>query len=182
MVPLMLVSAISYFINKSILKYSIYTKALAEQGDLLSHENRDNSILKRLKLKYLLEKDFVILRPDDTPQSRSIDIVHTNRNIFPVVNQEGVLTGILHSDRLLELLVSKKEEDQNKLVKDIAQPANKIINIDTPMFEVMQIMDRQDTRILPVTDSKGIYLGFVTKNTIFNKYRIMLMRQVNYMQ
>ena len=182
MVPLMLVSAISYFINKSILKYSIYTKVLAEQGDLLSHENRDDSILKLLKLKYLLEKDFVILRPGDTPQSRSIDIVHTNRNIFPVVNEEGVLTGILHSDRLLELLVSKKEEDQNRLVKDIAQPANKIIDINTPMFEVMQIMDRQDTRILPVTDSNGIYLGFVTKNTIFNKYRIMLMRHVNYMQ
>jgi CIC family chloride channel protein len=182
MVPLMLVSAISYFINKSILRYSIYTKVLAEQGDLLSHENRDDSILKRLKLKYLLEKDFVILRPDDTPQSRSIDIVHTNRNIFPVVNEEGVLTGILHSDRLLELLVSKKEEDQNRLVKDIAQPANKTIDINTPMHEVMQIMDRQDTRILPVTDSNGIYLGFVTKNTIFNKYRIMLMRQVNYMQ
>jgi CIC family chloride channel protein len=130
----------------------------------------------------LLEKDFVILRPGDTPQSRSIDIVHTNRNIFPVVNEEGVLTGILHSDRLLELLVSKKEEDQNRLVKDIAQPANKIIDINTPMFEVMQTMDRQDTRILPVTDSKGMYLGFVTKNTIFNKYRIMLMRHVNYMQ
>jgi CIC family chloride channel protein len=182
MVPLMLVSAISYFINKSILKYSIYTKVLAEQGDLLSHENRDDSILRRLKLKYLLEKDFVILHPDDTPAGRSKDIIHTNRNVFPVVNQEGVLTGILYSDRLMELLVSKKEEDQSRLIKDIAQPANKIIEVNTPMFEVMQIMDMQDTRILPVTDSKGIYLGFVTKNTIFNKYRIMLMRQVNYMQ
>jgi CIC family chloride channel protein len=182
MVPLMLVSAISYFINKSILKYSIYTKVLAEQGDLLSHENRDDSILRRLKLKYLLEKDFVILHPDDTPAGRSKDIIHTNRNVFPVVNQEGVLTGILYSDRLMELLVSKKEEDQSRLIKDIAQPANKIIEVNTPMFEVMQIMDRQDTRILPVTDSNGIYLGFVTKNTIFNKYRIMLMRHVNYMQ
>lgn len=182
MVPLMLVSAISYFINKSVLKYSIYTKVLAEQGDLLSPENRDDSILKRLKLKYLLEKDFIILRPDDTPASRSKDIIHTNRNVFPVVNQEGVLTGVLYSDRLMELLVSKKEEDQSRLIKDIAQPANKIIDVNTPMFEVMQIMDMQDTRILPVTDSKGIYLGFVTKNTIFNKYRIMLMRQVNYMQ
>ncbi|MEO8962598.1 MAG: chloride channel protein [Ginsengibacter sp.] len=182
MVPLMLVSAISYFINKSILKYSIYTKALAEQGNLLSQENRDDSILRRLKLKYLLEKDFVILHPDDTVISRSIDIVHTSRNIFPVVGDDGLLTGILYSDRLLELLVSKKEEDQNRMIKDIAQPAKKTIEVDTPMFEVMQIMDRQDTRILPVTDAKGIYLGFVTKNRIFNKYRTILMRQGDYMQ
>ncbi|MEO9211293.1 MAG: chloride channel protein [Ginsengibacter sp.] len=182
MVPLMLVSAISYFINKSILKYSIYTKALAEQGSLLSQEDKDNSVLRRIKLKYLLEKDFVVLHPEDTPRSRSTDIVHTSRNIFPVVNTEGILTGILYSDHLLELLISSKIEDQNRLIKDIAQPANKIINIDTPMFEVMQIMDRQDTRILPVTDDKGIYLGFVTKNGIFNKYRIMLKRQEDYMQ
>jgi chloride channel protein, CIC family len=182
MVPLMLVSAISFFINKSILKYSIYTKVLADQGDLLSHESRDNTILRKLTLKYLLEKDFVILQPDDTPQSRSKDIVHTTRNIFPVVNDEGILTGVLYSDRLLELLVSRKEEDQGRLIRDIAQPANRTINIDTPMFDVMQIMDMQDTRILPVTDSKGVYLGFVTKYNIFNKYRLMLMRQVNYMQ
>ena len=138
--------------------------------------------MRRLKLKYLLEKDFVILHPEDIVMSRSMDIVHTSRNIFPVVDNAGVLTGILYSDRLLELLVSKKEEDQNRLVREIAQPANKTIGVDTPMFEVMQIMDRQDTRILPVTDAKGIYLGFVTKNRIFNKYRIMLMRQVDYMQ
>ncbi|MEO9003465.1 MAG: chloride channel protein [Ginsengibacter sp.] len=182
MVPLMLVSAISYFINKSILKYSIYTKALAEQGNLLSQENKDDNILRRLKLKYLLEKDFVILHPDDSVISRSIDIVHTSRNIFPVVDITGVLTGILYSDRLLELLMSKNEEDQKRLVKDIAQPAKKTIEVDTPMFEVMQIMDRQDTRILPVTDANGMYLGFVTKNRIFNKYRTMLMRQGDYMQ
>jgi CIC family chloride channel protein len=182
MVPLMLVSAISYFINKSILKYSIYTKPLAEQGNLLSDENKDDGVLRRLKLKYLLETDFVILHPDDTPQSRKMDIIHTNKNIFPVVDDQGILKGILLSDRLLELLVSKDEEDQIRLVKDIAQPANKTIEVDTPMHEVMQIMDRLDTRILPVTDANGIYLGFVTKNRIFNKYRVMLMRKGGYMQ
>lgn len=182
MVPLMLVSAISYFINKSILKYSIYTKPLAEQGNFLSQENKDDSVLRRLKLKYLLDTDFVVLRPDDTPLSRKMDIIHTDKNIFPVVDETGVLKGILLSDRLLELLVSKDAEDQIRLIKDIAQPANKTIVVDTPMYEVMQIMDRLDTRILPVTDANGVYLGFVTKNRIFNKYRVMLMRRVGYME
>lgn len=182
MVPLMLVSAISYFINKSVLKYSIYTKPLADQGNLLADENKDDGVLRRLKLKYLLETDFVILHPGDTPQSRKMDIIHTNKNIFPVVDEKGVLQGILLSDRLLELLVSKDEQDQNRFVKDIAQPANKTVEVGTPMHEVMQIMDRLDTRILPVTDAKGIYLGFVTKNRIFNKYRIMLMKEGGYMQ
>lgn len=182
MVPLMMVSAISYFINKGILKYSIYTKSLAEQGTLLSQENKDNSVLRSMKLKYLVEKDFVILRPDDTPKSRSNDIVHTHRNVFPVVNDEGLLTGLLYSDQLLELLMSNKGEDPNRLIKDIAQPAQKVIPINTSMFDVMQIMDSQDLRILPVTDHRGKYLGFVTKNSIFNKYRLNLMHQGDYLQ
>ena len=179
MVPLMIVSAISYFINKGILKYSIYTKDLAEHGNLLSHENKDNSVLRSIKLKYLLETDFVILRPEDTPKSRSNDIVHTHRNIFPVVDDDGILTGILLSDQLLELLLSKNEADRDRLIKDVAQPAQKIIKINTPMSDVMQIMDSQDLRILPVVDDNDKYLGFVTKNGIFNKYRHILMRQEN---
>jgi CIC family chloride channel protein len=177
MVPLMIVSAVSYFINKGILKYSIYTSGLAEQGNLVSQENKDHRVLRRIKLKYLVEKDFVILHPDDTPRSRSADIVHTTKNVFPVVNREGELTGILHSDQLLELLVSNKVEDQNRPIKEIAPPPDRTIDINTPMFEVMQIMERQDTRILPVTGPHNMYLGFVTKNGIFNKYRHILMRQ-----
>ncbi|MBS1754109.1 MAG: chloride channel protein [Bacteroidetes bacterium] len=182
MVPLMIVSALSYFINKAILKYSIYTRGLAEQGHLLSHENKDNSVLRSIKLKYLLEKDFVILKPDDTPKERSNDIIHTKRNIFPVVDDEGILTGLIYSDNLLELLVSNNEEDGKRLIKDIAQPAQKVIHLNTPMTDVMQIMDSQDLRILPVVDNNNKYLGFVTKNSIFIKYRTMLKRQADYMQ
>lgn len=179
MVPLMIVSAISYFINKGVLKYSIYTYSLAAKGNLVTQENKEHVILRRIKLKYLLEKDFVILRPDDTPESRSADIVHTGRNVFPVVNNEGVLTGILFSDHLLELLVSNNPEDKARFIKDIAQPPDKVIDINTSMYDVMRIMDSKDTRILPVTGANNVYLGFVTKNGIFNKYRHILMRQEN---
>jgi CIC family chloride channel protein len=182
MVPLMIVSALSYFINKGILKYSIYTKALAEQGNLLSLENRDHSVLRRIKLKYLIENDFVVLRPGDTPRSRSAAIVHTNRNVFPVVDESGMLTGILYSDQLLELLVSSNLDDQNRMIKEIAQPPDKTVTVNTSMFEVMQIMDSLDTRILPVVDDNGLYVGFVTKTGIFNKYRHLLMRQEDSMQ
>lgn len=179
MVPLMIVSAISYFINKGVLKYSIYTFGLAAKGNLVEQENKEHGILRRIKLKYLIEKDFVILRPDDTPESRSADIVHTTKNVFPVVNGDGVLTGVLYSDHLLELLVSHNPEDRLKRIKDIAQPPDRVVNINTSMYDVMRIMDSQDTRILPVTGTNNVYFGFVTKSGIFNKYRHILMRQEN---
>ena len=177
MVPLMLVSAISYFINKGSLKYSIYTMTLAEQGNLVSAENREHRVLRRIKLKYLIEKDFIILHPGDTPRSRSSEIIHTTKNIFPVVTEEGDLLGLIFSDRLLELLLSTNPEDQVRPMKDIAQPPDRVIPVNTPMHEVMRIMDSLDFRVLPVVDASNKYLGFVTKNGIFNKYRHILKRQ-----
>lgn len=182
MVPLMIVSAIGYFINKATLKYSIYTKSLAEQGTLLSQENKDNGVLRSIKLKYILEKDFVILHPEDTLRSRREDIIRTHRNVFPVVDHAGVLTGLLFSDQVLEYLLSENEADRRLLVKDIAQPAQKVIPVNTQMFDVMQIMDSQDLRVLPVVDMNDKYLGFVTKNSIFNKYRLNLKRQGDFLQ
>ncbi|MCZ2225015.1 MAG: chloride channel protein [Chitinophagales bacterium] len=179
MVPLMIVSAIAYFINKAVLKYSIYTKELAEQGELVTQEYSDHEVLRKLKLKYLIEKDFVVLHPNDTPSSRSNEIIHATRNVFPVVNDEGKLIGVLLSDYLLELLLSKNPEDPKRFMKDISQPPNKKIQINTSMHEVMQIMDSLDTRILPVVDADNKYLGFVTKNGIFNKYRHILKRYEN---
>ncbi len=178
MVPLMIVSALSYFINKGIRKYSIYTKVLADQGTLMDYDNRDNNVLRSMKLKFIVEKDFVILRPDDTPEMRANDIVHTSRNVFPVVDNRGILAGLLYSDHLLELLMSKNKEDRSRLIKDIAQPPQKVISIDTSMDDVMQAMDSLDLRVLPVNDNNGLYLGFVTKNNIFNKYRNILSNEV----
>jgi CIC family chloride channel protein len=181
MVPLMIVSAISYFINKAVMKYSIYTKSLAEQGNFVSMENKDKNILRMMRLKYLIERDFIVLKPDDTPRSRRLDIIHTEKNVFPVVNEKGILLGVLFSEQLLEYVISDKEEEQNKPMKDIAQPGYEPLKMDTPMFEVLQKMDIRNIRILPVVDGNGLYAGFVTKTAIFNKYRALLMRQGDYL-
>src|SRR5690606_21118180 len=110
MVPLMLVTALSYLINRTALKYSIYTKGLAEQGDLLTHEDKDRTVLSMMKLRYVLERNFTVLRPDERPADRRHDIIHTKRNIFPVVDMEGKLLGIIYSERLFEILLGESPE------------------------------------------------------------------------
>lgn len=176
-VPLMVVSAISYFINKKILKYSIYTKPLAEQGEIVRHENIDLSVLTHIKLKYLLEKDFVILHPEDSAAKRKSDIIHSKRNIFPVVDEEGKLIGILAIETLLEQIVYSKSEIEKQPLSTIVQPTDDAVNINARMREVLQTMDKKNVRILPVVDSQNKYLGFVSKNGIFIKYRKLLIHQ-----
>lgn len=181
MVPLMLVTSISYLINRSVLKHSIYTKVLAESGDLLSYEDKDRTVLSMMKLRYVLETNFVVLRPDQTPVERQSDIIHSKRNIFPIVDYTGLLLGIIYSERLFSILLSE-EEGANKTFDVLAQIPNEIIRDSENMEVVMAKMNRDDVWILPVVDDKNNYLGFVSKSSVFNKYRALLVRQGHYLE
>lgn len=179
MVPLMIVSAISYFINRATMKYSIYTKNLAEHGDLLSHEDKDKTVLRMMKLRYVLETNFTVLRPGERPTDRRHDIIHTKRNIFPVVDEQQKLLGVIYSERLFSILMG--EEVTDKTMKELAQPPIDVVRMDANMYEVMMKMDREDIWILPVLDQNDHYKGFVSKSAIFNKYRALLIRQGAYL-
>jgi len=180
MVPLMIVTAISYLINRAFMKHSIYTKVLAEQGDLLSHEDKDGTVLSMMKLRYLLERNFTALKPYEKASDRRHDIIHTKRNIFPIVDDEYKFLGIVHSERLLEILLGEDPAAQEKPMQEIMQKPVDIVNISSRMDTVMQKMNREDVWMLPVVDNEGKYLGFISKSAVFNKYRALLMRQAEY--
>lgn len=180
MVPLMLVTAIAYLINRAFLRYSIYTIGLAEKGDLLSLEDKDRTVLSMMKLRYLLENNFTILRPDEKPKERSHDIIHTKRNIFPVVDAENNFLGIIYSERLFEILLGEDPAGLDKTMREIVEKPIDIISFRTPMDIVMQKMNREDIWILPVVNDDNKYMGFISKSAVFNKYRALLMRQAQY--
>jgi CIC family chloride channel protein len=181
MVPLMLVASISYLINRGVMKHSIYTKVLAESGDLLSYEDKDRTVLSMMKLRYVLETNFVVLRPNETPLDRQSDIIHSKRNIFPIVDEKGKLIGILYSERLFSILLGE-EEGRDKTFSALAQKPNDII-IETENMElVMNKMNKEDVWILPVVNKDDQYLGFISKSSVFNKYRGLLIRQGQYLE
>src|SRR5690606_8331405 len=155
-------------------------QALAETGDWLSHEDKDRTVLKMMKLRYVVERNFTVLRPDEKPMDRRLDILHTKRNIFPAVDAEQSLVGIIYSEKLFEILIGEAKAD--KTMKELAQAPQDIISVDANMYDVMRKMDREDIWILPVVDANNRYIGFVSKSAIFNKYRALLMRSGNYLE
>jgi CIC family chloride channel protein len=173
MVPLMLVTSISYWINRRFMKYSIYTKVLAESGDLLTHEDKDKTVLSRLSLDGMIEKNFTILHLNDNPFERRYDIIHTKRNIFPVIDDRQKLVGIVYSGKLFEILLGESQEKEFTIAELKEEPMDVLLR-DTPMDVVMHKMNKEDIWILPVVDQEGQYLGFVSKSAIFNKYRSLL--------
>lgn len=182
MVPLMIVSAISYFINKASLKHSIYTKSLAEKGELMADKYKDVSILRRMKLEYMAETDFVILDPEDILKSRIEDIIHTDRNIFPVVNKDGTLTGVIYRRELLEILIANDGVNKDIPIAELSIPYTDAVPLETHMYEVIQRMDRENIDMLPVVNESYKYYGFILKTAILNKYRSLLNGENEYWQ
>ncbi|MEN5197495.1 chloride channel protein [Sphingobacterium faecium] len=182
MVPLMLVAATTYFINRAVQKHSIYTKVLAEQGDLLTYEDKDRTVLSMMKLRHLLENNFTIVRPGEYAQERNHDIIHSKRNIFPVVDYDGTFIGLIYSEKLLEILLGENTDGLQMNMSELAQQPIDIIEMGTNMEVVMQKMKKEDVWMLPVIDEKGKYKGFLSKSAVFNKYRALLMRQAAYLE
>jgi CIC family chloride channel protein len=179
MVPLMITSAISYLINRSKNKYSIYTKPLAEKGELLSHEDKDSTVLNMMKLRYLIEKDYQILKTTDTLAAKMPEILLSKRNIFPVLNEDNNLKGIIYVEDILRNSMDKKAALN---IFDLIQLSPYSVTPETNVKAVLEIMERENVWVLPVLDSNDRYLGFVSKTAIFNKYRALLSRQADYME
>jgi CIC family chloride channel protein len=179
MVPLMITSAIAYMINRSSQKHSIYTKALADKGELMSYEDKDSTVLNQMKLKFLIEKDHIILNMNEMPADRMTEILKSKRNICAVVDDAGQFRGLVYVEELFgELLKEPKQGDLTAGHLTHAAPAT--IKATDDLKAVLQVMERENSWLLPVTDNENKFMGFVSKTAIFNKYRALLMRQGGY--
>lgn len=181
MVPLMITSAIAYLINRSTNKYSIYTKPLAESGELMSHEDKDTTVLHMMKLKYLVEKDYLSLNEEETIAEKLPEILQSKRNIFPVIAEDNTFKGLIYVEDVLKKAINNPA-NPDLTVHDLMQTAPAIIFINDSMKTVLKKMEKENAWLLPVLNEQEQYIGFVSKTAVFNKYRALLSRQADYME
>ena len=169
--PLLIVSAISYGTVRIFSHYSIYTKRLAQRGELLTHE-KDKTVLTLLKIDNVIETDFMVVHPDMDLKQMVQVISQSHRNLFPVTDSEGYLKGIVLLDDIRNIMFRTDLYKKMKVSKFMAVPPAKI-ELGMPMEKVMKMFDDTNAWNLPVVDG-GKYVGFVSKSKIFNSYRSVL--------
>jgi len=173
-VPLMLVSAISYSTISYFEKYSIYTKPLIEKGDLIYHD-KDRQVLSLIDLKKIIERDLLTIKPDANLGELINLVRHSKRNIFPVVNDETELVGIITLDDI-RVIMFDSESRKNIIVETLMHKPPAFVSSLENMESVMIKFEKTGAWNLPVIDD-GHYIGFVSKSRIFNAYRKKLIRQ-----
>lgn len=169
--PLLIVSTLSYMTIRIFEPYSIYTMRLAKQGDLLTHE-KDKAVLTLLKIDNVIERDFKTVKPKMNLKE-VVDIIATsNRNLFPVTDDDGQLVGVVLLDDIRNIMFRPDLYKKMHVTRFMSMPPARI-DINQPMEEVMRIFDKTNAWNLPVVDN-GKYVGFVSKSKIFNSYRRVL--------
>ena len=173
-VPLMLVSALAYTTSSYFERYSLYTKVLVERGDLIPHD-KDRQVLSLIHLEKIVETDLLTIDPFATVNDLVELVQISKRNIFPVVNEEGVLRGIVTLDDIRDVMFDE-EARRRMIIKTIMHDPPAQVSSSDSMQSVMNKFEQTGAWNLPVIDG-GKYVGFVSKSRIFNAYRNKLIRQ-----
>ena len=171
LVPLMIVSAVAWFVARRFEPESIYRKVLIE-GRLL-YDDRDKAVLQRLPVRLNVDRDFPVLHKEE-PLRRLSELVEERPcEVFPVLDDDRRLVGVLHLDRVMAALVNP-ELEATLLVFDLMEPPRVILSPEDDLARAMEEFDLRHVEFLPVNDASGRFLGFVSRKACFGKYRRMV--------
>ena len=167
-IPLMIVSSISFIIVKRFHPESMDIKRLKERGTIIS-EDKDTSILGRIDIESMIEHDFAVLHPDDKLREVIQQIKHTKRNTFAVVDSDYKLVGLIQLNSIREEMFNSDLYDKI-VTSEIMEKASAKIERGEDIFSIMKKFDEAGQWNLPIVDN-GYYLGFISKSNILSKYR-----------
>ena len=170
-VPLMIVTTFTYIVVKAFMPYSIFTKQLSERGDLITH-NKDKAVMAFMNLKKVIETDLLRV-PVGANLGELVNIIaNSKRNIFPVVDDNNILMGIIYVENIRSVMF-KSEHYNNLMVRELMSKPKAVIHIDDNMNKVIDTFNKTDAWNLPVVND-GVYMGFVSKSKLFSEYRNQL--------
>ncbi len=172
-IPLIITSTISYLTIMYFEPHSIYTKRLAAKGELITH-HKDKAVLTLMKMGPVIETDLQSVRPDDSLGELVKVVSKSRRNIFPVVDENQHLLGIVLLDNIRDVMFKPSQYDQIRVLDVMDIPPATVSPVEN-MESVMRKFEESGAWNLPVIDDKK-YVGFISKSKIFSAYRKILLQ------
>jgi CIC family chloride channel protein len=170
LVPLMLVSSISYLLLRGV---SLYEKQLISRMASPAHVTEfSRGLLERIHVYEAAKMRPVNRIPEEMPFGEMVRMMVASRDIyFPVVNREGKMTGILSINDVREFMF-EESFDHLILAGDVATP-----NVERALWNdtLQQTLDKMaalNVDELPVVreESRDEIVTMITKRDIINYY------------
>lgn len=175
MVPLMIVSSISFAVSKQFEKHSMDVKTLAESGDVFTSD-KDKNILLNLDLLPLINQDFVTLTKATTFENLAATFTTSNQKIYPVLDDKNKLIGIVDFDVIRPFIFNAFRVKFTNLEDVISQPTS-ILNYEDGMEHIFEEFENTKAELLPVI-RYGKYFGIISKLSLLESYREKLKEMI----
>lgn len=167
--PLMIVSVASYLTINAFERHSIYAMRLARKGELLTH-HKDRSVLTLMSLDSIIDKE----RPRLSPQmhlGQIVQAISTSKSLhFAVVDIKGGLCGVINVNNIRKIIFRSELYRFYKAEQLMQQPEITVSTADS-MQVIMDKFAHTNAGTLPVLDSEGIFVGFVSRTRLYATYR-----------
>ncbi len=171
MIPLMIVSSISFAISKRFEKHSMDVKNLARKGNAFT-SNKDSNILSTIDTEKIIQTDYLTVTADENLEKLVDLISHSNQVVFAVVNSDKELLGVIHFNDIREIIFSTFKVKYTP-VKEVMSAPKEIIYPTDSMETVMNKFETSKVAFLPVLKN-GKYYGFISKSIALEEYRSKL--------
>ena len=170
-IPLMITASLSAFISKKITGYNIYKSVIKLRGGS-PEPNPAVMVLEKVRVGDLVEKDFITVSVSDNLRVLLRDVMTSERNIFPVLDEKGGVAGIVTLDDIRPYLLDSNLYDV-ALVYDVMSDAPPVLDAHDSLGAATRLFEKINTFFIPVTRN-GKYIGFISKTAVFDKYRELL--------
>ncbi|MBO4595579.1 MAG: chloride channel protein [Bacteroidales bacterium] len=169
LVPLILCATVSYGVTRLWEKYSIYTKRIAQSGDLITHDS-DQAVMTLMSTRQLVSDKYPRLRLEDTLEDIIPVIADSIAQVFAVLDKDGRFCGMLEMDELRKYVFNPAQDMTVPVLQLMYDPPFFVFE-DEKMQSVMDKFDKSRAWRLPVITRDGIYLGFISRPRILAAYR-----------
>lgn len=168
-IPLILTSTISFGTVRIFEKYSIYSKRIAKNGDLLTHDN-DKAAMTLLQTRDLVRDKYPRVLVSDNLRQLVEAVKNSDAAVIAVLGEDGAFQGMVDVANIRKSLFRTDQYDVAK-VYTFMESAPEIISEYEKVEDVMKKFDSTEAWRLPVVDAEGKYLGFISKSRLLMAYR-----------
>lgn len=168
MVPLMIVSSISFAVSKQFETYSMDVKHLADKGQVFTSD-KDKNVLSSIDVMEVLVTDI----PTLSPLAKAEDVVQLLSSSkyahFAVTDEKNRLLGVVDFEKIRGIVFSPFKIKYTKMDELMAVP-DVVASVEDSIEMIMEKFEEAHVSYLPILKDERYY-GFIYKEKILEAYR-----------
>ncbi len=168
MVPLMIVSSISFAISKRFEEHSMDVKHLADKGDAYTTD-KDKNILSSIEMYKLVQINLTCLEVDSTLETVIENLKGTHQTFFPVINNNHQLVGVVFFDAIRNVVFNSFLLKHKKF-SEIISPVTLSMELEDGIEKAIELLEKNQLEFIFVKRD-GIFMGVLYKLDILEAYR-----------